>query len=157
MVTELIDQQIRALELSVAHYERLYSYVEEKDFRKVLREGWMGDQCACCDAFYYTEPSDEEAEQLDSDSPWSPWEDGSVNCFLCPIAQYSGHPDCHRTPWEDVREALSQLDYKFNRIEKGEDKLSDPSLSTYWASATSAVNFELVFLQELLKTTRKLK
>ena len=71
-------ETLQALQESIEHWERLANGTRKEG------ETIYGEDCALC-ALFYT---------------------GEEDCVGCPVAEQTGKPECHGTPWLQAMDAL---------------------------------------------------
>ncbi len=87
------DKQEEALELSIAHWERMRDGKRIYQFGRNELEKPFGEDCACCILASKSKRitlEDEEGFEFES------------ACRGCPIFEYTSKPDCENTPWDDA-------------------------------------------------------
>lgn len=100
------NKQRMALELSIDHWQELFDLAADQQL--VLYSQIIGPACPCCQEFF-----------------------SYKGCGECPIAAYTGEPDCEATPWMAVYGTV------------------DTSINPSYAFA-KLVEAELNFLKEVL-------
>ena len=80
---------MNCLDKSIEHWERVLQYVKAADLPSLKKEGWSGNQCACCIEFIDNSEDDD--------------------CLGCPVREYTGQPDCLNTPWWYANTALYEF------------------------------------------------